>query len=70
MTQGERGNMNNLTAMKETESIMKSLPTTKLQQMVPLASYPNITHAYSKRLACFDIKTQRTSTEKENYRST
>lgn len=71
MTQGERGNMNNLTAMKGTESIMKSLPTTKLQeQMVPLASYPNITHAYSKRLAYFDTKTQRNSTEKENYRST
>ena len=71
MTQGERGNMNNLTAMKETESIMKSLPTTKLQeQMVPLASYPNITHAYSKRLAYFGTKTQRNSKEKENYRST
>lgn len=52
MTQGERGNMNNLTAMKETESIMKSLPTTELQaQIVPLASYPSITHAYSKKLA-------------------
>lgn len=52
MTQGERGNMNNPTAMKETESIMKSLPTTKLQtQMVQLASSPNITHAYSNRLA-------------------
>lgn len=39
MTQGERGNTNNPTAMKETESIIKSLPTTKLQaQMVPLSS--------------------------------
>ena len=39
MTQGERGNINNLEAMKETESIIKSLPTTELQaQMVPLAS--------------------------------
>ena len=26
MTQGERGNMNNLEAMKETESIIKSHP--------------------------------------------
>lgn len=39
MTQGERRNMNNLTAMKETVSIMKSLLTTKLQaQMTPLAN--------------------------------
>lgn len=46
MTQRERGNMNNLTAMKETQSIMKTLPTNKLQeQMVPLASQTNITHA-------------------------
>ena len=39
MTQGERGNTNNPTAMKETESIIKSIPTTKLQaKMVSLAS--------------------------------
>lgn len=46
MTQGERGNMNNLIPMKETESRMRSLPTMELRtKIVPLASYPSITHA-------------------------